>query len=91
MLIMETKNKLNYEVISEGAFVPMFDQEILFMVSDKQYIATCTYDNVDGSSYDFSVEDGDDLGLVLDEDSDVYQLGVSLLEDMAFNDATVNW
>ena len=91
MLIMETKNKLNYEVISEGAFVPMFDQEILFMVSDKQYIATCTYDNVDGSSYDFLVISGDDMGLMLDEDSDVYQLGVNLLEDMAFNDATVNW
>jgi hypothetical protein len=91
MLIMETKNKLNYEVISEGAFVPMFDQKILFMVSDKQYIATCTYDNIDGSSYDFSVEDGDDLGLVLDEDSDAYQIGVSLLKGMVIDDTTINW
>ena len=54
MLIMETKNKLNYKVISEGANVQAFALEVNFLYNDELYYATCTYvnDEFNGSSWD---------------------------------------
>ena len=84
---METKNKLNYKVTSEEAYVSQFYFNVNFVVNGKEYVASCTYHNDDGLT-DYSVED--DNGKEV-EDDDIYQLGCDLLFDMEITKENLAW
>jgi hypothetical protein len=87
MLIMETKNKLNYEVTSENAYVDRFYFSVNFSVDGKEYLATCYYYNGDMLS-DYLIED--DNGREV-EDEDIDELGHYLLDNMEVNKDTITW
>ena len=87
MLIMETKNKLNYEVTFEQAYVDRLVLRVDFSVDGKEYLATCYYYNGDMLS-DYSVED--DNGREV-EDEDIDELGHYLLDNMEVNKDTITW
>lgn len=84
---MKTKSKLNYKVTSEEAYVNQFYFNINFIVDDKEYLASCTYDNVDMMT-DYLVEDenGDEV-----EDDEIVEIGHYLLENMEIDKDTITW
>ena len=87
MLIMETKNKLNYEVTSQEAYVNQFYFNINFIVDGKEYIASCTYYNGDMLT-DYLIQDDNGWGV---EDEDINALGRYLLDNMEINKDTITW
>ena len=88
MLIMETKNKLNYEVTNEEAYVSTFSLSVDFIYNGELYYATCTYVN-EGWLEDVQVFDKACIELV--EDEDILHLGKEALENMNINKDTITW
>ena len=80
--------KLNYEIVSEEAYIVRLYFNIDFVVDEKEYRASCTYITEHGLD-DVLVED--DNSNELDEDSDIYQLGLELLTIMEINDNNLTW
>ena len=86
---METKtNELKYEIVSEEAYIVRLYFNIDFVVDEKEYRASCTYITEHGLE-DVLVED--DKSNELDEDSDIYQLGLELLTIMEINNNNLTW
>jgi hypothetical protein len=87
MLIMETKNKLNYEVTFEQAYVDRFVLRVDFSVDGKEYIANCYYWNGnDMSDYEIEDDNGEEV-----EDEAIVELGHYLLHNMEVNKDTISW
>lgn len=84
---METKNKLNYKVTSEEAYVSQFFFNVNFVVDDKEYLASCTYDNVDMMT-EYLVEDENGSEV---QDDDIVEIGHYLLENMEIDKDKITW
>ena len=84
---METKNKLNYEVTSEDAFVQTFALTVEFIYQDKKYYAQATYVN-GGWIDDVEVFDMEDNFIW---DDNVTQIANEVIEDMNINKDTITW
>ena len=84
---METKNKLNYKVTSEEAYVNQFYFNVNFVVDDKEYLASCTYCNEDMIT-DYLVEDENGKEV---KDDDIVEIGYYLLENMEIDKDTITW
>lgn len=84
---METKNKLDYKVTSEEAYVYGFYFNINFIVDGKEYLASCTYYNGDMMT-DYLVEDdnGEEV-----EDEAIVELGHYLLDNMEITTENLAW
>ena len=84
---METKNKLNYEVTFEQAYVDRFVLRVDFSVDGKEYIANCYYWNGnDMSDYEIEDDNGEEV-----EDEAIVELGRYLLDNMEVNKDTITW
>lgn len=84
---METKNKLNYEVTSQEAYVNQFYFNINFIVDGKEYLASCTYYNGDTlTSYSVEDDNGEEV-----EDDNIFRLGCDLLFDMEITKENLAW
>ena len=84
---METKNKLNYEVTFEQAYVDRFVLRVDFSVDGKEYIANCYYWNGnDMSDYEIEDDNGEEV-----EDEAIVELGHYLLHNMEVNKDTISW
>ena len=87
MLIMETKNKLNYEVTFEYAYVQTFALMAEFIYQDKKYYANAIYDN-GGWIGDVEVFDMEDSFIW---DDDVNEIANEVIENMNINKDTISW
>ena len=87
MLIMETKNKLNYEVTLEDAYVGLFNLTVNFIYKDKEYSARANYVN-GGWIEDVEVFDMEDNFIW---DDDVNEIANEVIENMNINKDTISW
>ena len=87
MLIMETKNKLNYEVTFEQAYVDRLVLRVDFSVDGKEYIANCYYWNGnDMSDYEIEDDNGEEV-----EDEAIVELGRYLLGNLEITKENLAW
>lgn len=87
MLIMETKNKLNYEVTFEQAYVDRLVLRVDFSVDGKEYIANCYYWNGnDMSDYEIEDDNGEEV-----EDEAIVELGRYLLGNVEITKENLAW
>ena len=87
MLIMETKNKLNYKVTFEEAHVQSFLLSVDFIYKDKEYYARATYVN-GGWIEDIEVLD---VNYNFVSDDDVAEIANEVIENMNINKDTISW
>jgi hypothetical protein len=84
---METKNKLNYEVTFEQAYVDRFVLRVDFSVDGKEYIANCyNWSGNDMSDYEIEDDNGEEV-----EDEAIVELGHYLLHNVEVNKDTISW
>jgi hypothetical protein len=88
MLIMETKNKLNYEVTNEEAYVYEFLLYVDFIYQDKKYNARANYTN-DGWGMD-NVEVYDCEDNYIDDDI-IIEIANDAIYNMNINKETITW
>lgn len=84
---METKNKLNYEVTNEEAYVYTFGLSADFIYEGEKYWVKATYVN-DGWIEDVEVYDTEEAPIC---DDAIIEIANEIVENMNINKDTITW